>query len=234
MPGEPKPAQELGLGIPKEGLYLREDVDMKCNILLTKFVKGNLKKTHVVMVERLVEMAQLHGMIEQQKSAIETKSSIMSAPSTAESVQSQTLSSPGYAPSQFGHLQTQYARHSLPSGYTPATTDHQGYPVSPTHSEHHQQYMQYPQTPDGVGTQSQQYNTPVSGNTSYAAVNAQNSGGAAYYVPTDSKDDMRFATHGFVPYFPPGPTSPAPSGAYIAEMEQPDTPTHKTHIAEME
>lgn len=55
MPGEPREIQELGLkGIPKEGLYIREDCDMVCNMLMTTYVKKTLKKAHSVLVERLL------------------------------------------------------------------------------------------------------------------------------------------------------------------------------------
>lgn len=43
-----------GLGVPRSGLYLREDVDMRCNIFLTNFVKKTLKRAHQVLVERMV------------------------------------------------------------------------------------------------------------------------------------------------------------------------------------
>lgn len=60
-PGEEREVRELGLvGVPREGLYLREDIDMRCNFLLTSFVKKTLKKTHEVLVDRLVERADLH------------------------------------------------------------------------------------------------------------------------------------------------------------------------------
>ena len=57
LPGEPRQNVEIGHGIPKSGLYLREDVDMKVNFTMTKFVKGTTKKTHHTLVERLVEKA---------------------------------------------------------------------------------------------------------------------------------------------------------------------------------
>jgi hypothetical protein len=58
MPGEPREPVELGLtDAPREGLYLREDVDMTCNILLTSFVKKNLNRCHRVLVERLLAKA---------------------------------------------------------------------------------------------------------------------------------------------------------------------------------
>ena len=48
-----------GLGVPRSGLYLREDVDMKCNIFLTNFVKKTLRRAHQVLVDRLVVKADL-------------------------------------------------------------------------------------------------------------------------------------------------------------------------------
>lgn len=59
LPGEPIAPVELGLGAPLQGLYLREDVDMKCNIMMTKFVKKTLKKAHSALVARLLVKAQI-------------------------------------------------------------------------------------------------------------------------------------------------------------------------------
>jgi hypothetical protein len=59
LPGEPAQPVELGLGIPKQGLYLREDVDMRCNIIMTSFVKKTLKKAHAMLVDRLLVKAQI-------------------------------------------------------------------------------------------------------------------------------------------------------------------------------
>jgi hypothetical protein len=57
LPGEPKGATELGIGAPREGLYIREDVRMKCNIMMMGFVKKTFKESHSTMVDRLVEKA---------------------------------------------------------------------------------------------------------------------------------------------------------------------------------
>lgn len=57
LPGEPVQPVEIGLGIPSQGLWLREDVDMKCNILLTSFVRKTLKKAHASLVGKLLEKA---------------------------------------------------------------------------------------------------------------------------------------------------------------------------------
>lgn len=61
-PGEEREQLEIGmagLGVPRDGLYLREDVDMRCNLFLTTFVKKTLRKAHQVLVERLVVKADL-------------------------------------------------------------------------------------------------------------------------------------------------------------------------------
>lgn len=64
LPGEPRAlaAAELGplaAGAPSSGLYLREDCDLRCNLLMTGFVKKNLKKAHAVLVQRLVEKSRV-------------------------------------------------------------------------------------------------------------------------------------------------------------------------------
>lgn len=55
-PGEPRETLELGMDAPREGLYVREDVDMRCNFLLTGFVKKNLTKAHKSVVDKLAEL----------------------------------------------------------------------------------------------------------------------------------------------------------------------------------
>ncbi|OAA58368.1 hypothetical protein SPI_06441 [Niveomyces insectorum RCEF 264] len=59
VPGEPRQPLELGLealGAPHEGLYLREDVDLRCNRLMAGFVKRTLKKSHTTLAARLHEI----------------------------------------------------------------------------------------------------------------------------------------------------------------------------------
>lgn len=62
LPGEPVAPVELGIGAPISGLYIREDVDMKCNIMMTGFVKKTLKNAHARLVDRLVSKAQFTGV----------------------------------------------------------------------------------------------------------------------------------------------------------------------------
>jgi hypothetical protein len=59
LPGEPRTAVELGLGMPIYGLWLRDDVNMKCNILITKFVRKTLMEAYARLVDRLFIKAQL-------------------------------------------------------------------------------------------------------------------------------------------------------------------------------
>ncbi|RSL53732.1 hypothetical protein CEP54_010264 [Fusarium duplospermum] len=63
QPGiEPPEQPELGLeelGAPKEGLYLRTDVDLKCNITMMGFVKAESRKASVEMVNRMIKKAEL-------------------------------------------------------------------------------------------------------------------------------------------------------------------------------
>lgn len=68
LPGEPREAVELGLGVPKVGLWLREDVDMRCNMLMTGFVKKTLKKAHATLVARLVEKSHISEVESEQRS----------------------------------------------------------------------------------------------------------------------------------------------------------------------
>jgi hypothetical protein len=62
QPGEPPEAREIGLqsiGAPQSGLYLREDIEIKCNISLVSFVKAQLKAASKEMVSRIIRKAEL-------------------------------------------------------------------------------------------------------------------------------------------------------------------------------
>jgi hypothetical protein len=58
-PGEPIQPAEIGIGAPVSGLYIREDVEMKCNFLMTKFVRKTLKESLATLVARLLIKSQL-------------------------------------------------------------------------------------------------------------------------------------------------------------------------------
>jgi hypothetical protein len=59
QPGEPPESRELGSGAPPEGLYLREDIEIKCNPAMVSFVKKEMKAASKTMVDRLVKKAEL-------------------------------------------------------------------------------------------------------------------------------------------------------------------------------
>ncbi|KJZ77951.1 hypothetical protein HIM_02588 [Hirsutella minnesotensis 3608] len=57
LPGEPREPVELGVDAPASGLYLREDVDLRCNFVMAGFVKKTLKKAHAELVQHLAAKA---------------------------------------------------------------------------------------------------------------------------------------------------------------------------------
>ncbi|POS75004.1 hypothetical protein DHEL01_v206600 [Diaporthe helianthi] len=77
QPGVESPEQpEIGLaslGAPSDGLYLRDDVEIKCNVAVMSFVKSQMKAASKEMVSRIIKKAELldagvlHAMIEDGK-----------------------------------------------------------------------------------------------------------------------------------------------------------------------
>ncbi|KAI1373690.1 hypothetical protein F4677DRAFT_215160 [Hypoxylon crocopeplum] len=63
QPGvEPPEQQEMGLaalGAPKNGLYLREDIEIRCNITMVGMVKAQMKAASKEMVGRIIKKAEL-------------------------------------------------------------------------------------------------------------------------------------------------------------------------------
>jgi len=89
LPGEPKEPVELGLNVPRDGLYLREDVEMRCNMMMTSFVKKTLKKAHSTLVDRIVEKSHI-----KERNATNERIAAVRA-----SYASSSVSSPPYSPS---------------------------------------------------------------------------------------------------------------------------------------
>ncbi|GAP91901.1 putative nacht and wd40 domain protein [Rosellinia necatrix] len=53
---------EIGLaelGVPKDGLYLREDIEIRCNIAMVGTVKAQMKAASKEMVDRIIKKAEL-------------------------------------------------------------------------------------------------------------------------------------------------------------------------------
>jgi hypothetical protein len=63
QPGvEPPEPPEIGLaelGVPKDGLYLREDIEIRCNITMVSTVKAQMKTASKEMVQRIIKKAEL-------------------------------------------------------------------------------------------------------------------------------------------------------------------------------
>lgn len=59
QPGEPPETKELGINAPAEGLYLREDIEIRCNVTMVSFVKNQMKAASKVMVDRMIKKAEL-------------------------------------------------------------------------------------------------------------------------------------------------------------------------------
>jgi hypothetical protein len=59
QPGEPPEPREFGSAAPPDGLYLREDVEIKCNFTMVPFVKSATKAASKVLVARLIKKAEL-------------------------------------------------------------------------------------------------------------------------------------------------------------------------------
>lgn len=58
LPGETIAPVEIGVGAPRSGLYLREDVKLSCNFMAVPYLKKAAKKAHALLVSRLVARAQ--------------------------------------------------------------------------------------------------------------------------------------------------------------------------------
>ncbi|KAI0521223.1 hypothetical protein F5B22DRAFT_634638 [Xylaria bambusicola] len=63
QPGvEPPEPAEIGmaeLGVPRDGLYLREDIEIRCNIAMVSTVKAQMKAASKEMVGRIIKKAEL-------------------------------------------------------------------------------------------------------------------------------------------------------------------------------
>lgn len=132
LPHEPKEPVEMGLGVPKDGLYLREDIDMRCKIGTTTFVKKTLKKAHATLVDRLMEKAHLVER-EQHNNRLSEQGSILSYYSST------GPSSPGFPPSAPSPGPERYSRqdvNSFPSAWSSYQSLDHPQPSPPyTHSD---------------------------------------------------------------------------------------------------
>lgn len=59
QPGEAPEPKELGSNAPPEGLYLRTDTQIKCNMTMLSFVKKEQKAASKTMIDRMIKKAEL-------------------------------------------------------------------------------------------------------------------------------------------------------------------------------
>jgi hypothetical protein len=157
QPGEPREPTEMGIGAPNEGLYLREDVEIKCNFTMVSFVKKEMKASAKKMVDRLVKKAELldagvlHAMMENGR---------LTTINPADRTNSQFMG--GHSPPQSPRPQSTYA---LPIKNYPFQPPSQPHPstLPSRHSSHasHASSHSYggtPYNPGGLYAQNQPHN----------------------------------------------------------------------------
>ncbi|KAF2491489.1 hypothetical protein BU16DRAFT_529991 [Lophium mytilinum] len=152
LPGEPPQPAELGLGIPKEGLYLREDVKMKCNIMMISFVKKTFKEAHSKLVDRLVEKThQLEAKMKAERARNPQPSPSPYHPSHTPKHDSIALGSPMFQPGTAGYQHLAgYSNSNSSSPMTSPQPQHAktfGVPGLPPFNPYGQSGAYQPQTP---------------------------------------------------------------------------------------
>ncbi|KAJ6259939.1 hypothetical protein Dda_5583 [Drechslerella dactyloides] len=128
LPGEPKEPMELGITVPKEGLYIREDVDLRCNFILSSFVKKTLKKAHSVLVDRMSARAERKEM----DKAIATQFPATNIVADAAGMPT----APSAPPQQPSEAVPPYGGDPRNSFTTPTTHPHPGYPTHNPHAQY--------------------------------------------------------------------------------------------------
>lgn len=161
QPGiEPPEHQEMGianLGAPKDGLYLREDIEFKCNITLVGVVKAQMKAASKDMVARMIKKAELldagvlKAMVEDGKLKTLTASEAanMQGGLSRQHTGSVNVPSPQLSPAMPNQpplspgVQYQVPRHMSMQG--PPHNDNSPLPGYPAHWQQQQQQQQYQQ-----------------------------------------------------------------------------------------
>lgn len=177
LPGEPKEAVELGLKAPASGLYIREDVRMKCNIMMMGFVKKTFKESHAKLVDRLVE-----------------KAHILESEAANKRLQMLKNLAPG---ERSGHGSIFIAP---PPGYQNEQLEQQKHQQNHKHREHHEPQFLPPQTfssHQSLCSNGSSHHSPI--HSPGSSINtASNSGGSSYLTspPHSSTSSQRHSRHG--------------------------------------
>ncbi|KAL7796748.1 hypothetical protein V8C37DRAFT_371340 [Trichoderma ceciliae] len=143
QPGiEPPEHREIGLeslGAPSDGLYLREDIEIKANITMVSFVKAQLKAANKEMVQRIIKKAELldagvlRAMMEDGRLRTVNPNDRSTTPAVAACSDPRRQPSVHHQYSVPGHQSPQLAQaNQMPPNYSPAYP-HYAYPApSPT------------------------------------------------------------------------------------------------------
>lgn len=130
------------MDIPKEGLYLREDVDLSCNMLMMAFVKKDLKKSHKELVQRLIEKAlERDRMTGRTAKAMEALPPAYGSQQSLDQKPSNSQKKPGLLDSYYGQDSKRPTQHPLQNSGLPL-----GGQSSQSQSSFHSAYSQ-PQQP---------------------------------------------------------------------------------------
>jgi hypothetical protein len=80
-PHEPREPDELGIDKPRDGLYIKEEVELRCNFLVGNFVKRTLKSAHHHVHQKVIEMARKKD--EEHQTRLPTTFPMMSSSNTS-------------------------------------------------------------------------------------------------------------------------------------------------------
>lgn len=124
-PDEPVQPAEIGIGAPVSGLYLREDVELRCNFLMTRFVRKQLKEALATLVSRLLVKAQLQEAAEKNRRLTYTQSLSGQSNASFSPPPSNASFSPPNSPLP-QHAQMQMRTTAPPLGSPPLSPPHTG------------------------------------------------------------------------------------------------------------
>ncbi|KXJ92429.1 hypothetical protein Micbo1qcDRAFT_61967 [Microdochium bolleyi] len=163
LPGEPPQPVELGLGAPKQGLYLREDVELRCNFLMSSFVKKTLSKSHGKLVDTMVTKAlrMPRTTTDANNAAASTQSSQPYAPSV--SSLGSSLNGVYTPPTLGGRPSSEGKQHPQPQQWSALAQPpaYQGHVMDNPSRPRPQQQQQYPnQQPQGLGPAPHHHQAP--------------------------------------------------------------------------
>lgn len=144
---EPPEQRELGmetLGIPSNGLYLRQEAEIKCNIAMMSFVKSELQKACKDMVDRIIKKAELldsgalQAMFENGKLKTVNPNDSSNLPHAHGMARGSTPLSPtgSFASPRMGHTSTFYSPDAVPQGAPQSPSPPQHSPQQYVHSFH--------------------------------------------------------------------------------------------------